>query len=212
VEPTRGTLMGVPPGQAEGAPAVPIESTPPGRSDSVPPGPAEMAELIQGLGAHLDQLNPIINRLSSSLPPPPEAKEPGKAGTQPAELDRNTQQLLSEAIAQAVAAQLGRVRISTIPPDSAPRSSMRAVAHAGGWLGKWSVYVSGGVSLLGSLIAIWKPEYAAPLSQSVKLILALVQAWVGSVPPSPTEAPARDVPVLVAPAPASALGAAGAAP
>lgn len=202
----RRTILGVPPGDAayvatEAAPAVPIESQRPG-SDSVPPGAAEMAELIQGLGAHLDQLKPVITRLSSSLPPPPRvpALAPQEPGAQPAELDKGAQQLLTEAIAQAIAQQLGKVRISSVPPSSAPRSSIRAAGHVVGKAGKWSVLVSGALSLIGTAITIWRPEYAAPLTQALKLIAAIAAAWSGGAP-APEAAPARDTPALVAPAP-----------
>jgi hypothetical protein len=166
-----------------------------------------MAELIRGLSQHVVQLK----RLSSTMPPamgtaPASAPSvPIEVDTEPAEpaelaqLDRGTQLLLSEAIAQAVAAQLGRVRISSVPP---PKSSMRAAADVGGKLGKWGVLASGGLSLLGSAIAIWRPEYAAPLSQALKLIAALLTAWGGGTPAGDT-APARDVPALVAPSPAA---------
>lgn len=132
------------------------------------------------------------------LAAPPVPREFGSRSVSPlpelAELDAPTQRLLADAIAKAVAEQLGRVRISSVPPPGEPapsseppssriRTSIRAGAKATGKVGKWSVFASGVLSLTGTLIAVlFKPEYAAPLGQAVKLIAQVVMSALGGAP------------------------------
>lgn len=111
----------------------------------------------------------------------------------PAELDESTRNRINSAIARAIAAELGNVRISSVPPESAetppPRSSMRVAADVGGKVGKWGikwgVLASGALALVGQVI-VWttRPEYAAPLGQALKLIAGLITAAAGGGPPS----------------------------
>jgi hypothetical protein len=110
----------------------------------------------------------------------------------PAELDESTRNRVAVAIAKAIAAELGNVRISSVPPESddpAPRSSMRVAADVGGKVGKWGikwgVLASGALALVGQVI-VWtmRPEYAAPLAQALKLIGGLIVAAAGGGPPS----------------------------
>jgi hypothetical protein len=108
----------------------------------------------------------------------------------PAELDERTRNRVAVAIAKAISAELGNVRISSVPPESAepaPRSSMRVAADVGGKVGKWGikwgVLGSGAVALIGQVI-VWtmKPEYAAPLAQALKIIGAAIAAAAGGAP------------------------------
>lgn len=69
---------------------------------------------------------------------------------------------------------------STVPPGpmSEPRPSLPVRAaqstFAGGkWLGKWGVLVSGGLALAGQFVALWKPEYAGPIIQALRLLASL---------------------------------------
>lgn len=104
-----------------------------------------------------------------------------------AELDVPTRNRVALAIARAIAAELGEVRISSVPPPSepAPRSSMRAAASGVGKVGKWSVFASGALSIVGTLIALcFRPEYAAPLAQALKLIAGVLAAMAGGGSPS----------------------------
>jgi hypothetical protein len=139
-------------------------------------------------------------------PPPPPANdtEPSPAMPAPAELDEATRKRVAAAIARAITAELGTVRISSVPPESGepPRSSMRAAARGAGKVGKWGVLASGALSLIGTLIAWWRPEYAGPIAQAFKLIAAAILAAAGGGAPAADAAPARDAPALVAPAPA----------
>jgi len=119
----------------------------------------------------------------------------------PVELDVPTQKLLSDAIAKAIAEQLGSVRISSVPPpkpkseSSTPppsgiRASMRAAADVGsrvvGTGGKVAIFGSGVLSLAASTI-VWiaKPEYAAPLAQALTLLAKVVLAAFGGGAPIP---------------------------
>jgi hypothetical protein len=115
------------------------------------------------------------------------------------ELDEGARVQLADAIARAISAELGRVRISSVapPPPSElepPRSSIRVAANVGGKVGKWSikwgVLGSGALALVGQVI-VWtmKPEYAAPLGQAVKLIASVIVAAVGGGPPSGDSTP-----------------------
>lgn len=132
--------------------------------------------------------------------------EPSPAPSAPAELDEDTRRKLADVIARAIAGQLGHVRISSIPPSAPePRSSIRVAAkYAGkytGKVGKLSVYVSGALSIIGTVIAWWRPEFAAPLAQAAKLIAGVIVSAAGGGAPAPEPPPAaRDVPALVAPA------------
>lgn len=127
----------------------------------------------------------------AALPPPrpprPRAASPAAPVAAPvelAEIDESTRTLLADAIAQAVTAQLGRVRISTAPPPvSAPRSSIRAAAKGGGKLGKWGTMTVGGLALVGQVI-VWsaKPEYAGPIVQAIKLIVGVIMSLTGGHP------------------------------
>lgn len=129
----------------------------------------------------------------------------------PAELDEDTRQELTDAIARAITARLGHVRISSIPPSGpkseSPRSSIRVAAQHSGTVLKLGVLGTGAFSLLGSLIAwVLQPQYAAPLGQAGKLIAGVIVdailAAAGHAPPAAEPPPAqRDVPALVAPAP-----------
>jgi hypothetical protein len=126
-----------------------------------------------------------------TIPPPARASVP-----LPAELDEATRSRVAEAIARAIAAELGSVRISSVPPPSSepPRSSMRVAADVGGKVGKWGikwgVLGSGALALAGQVI-VWtmKPEYAAPLGQALKLIGAAILAAMGNGPPSGDSSP-----------------------
>lgn len=117
----------------------------------------------------------------------------------PVELDAPTQRLLSDAIAKAIAEQLGSVRISSVPPpkpkSSTPppsgiRASMRAAADVGskvvGKGGKVAIFGSGVLSLAASTI-VWvaKPEYAAPLAQALTLLAKVILAAFGGGAPIP---------------------------
>lgn len=130
--------------------------------------------------------------VESLAPPAPLPRAPALA-----ELDERTRQLLGEAFARVVAEQLGHVRISSVPPESGddddetkaeaepPRSSMRVAAAGVGKVGKWGVIASGALSLTGTAIALlFRPEYAAPLAQALKLIAyAIALAAGGGAPP-----------------------------
>jgi hypothetical protein len=139
------------------------------------------------------------------MPPSTAEREPVAL----AELDAGTRELIGKAIARAITAELGRVRVSSIapgPPSEPPRSSMRAAADVAGKVGKsgikWGVLASGALSLTGSAIVwIMRPEYAAPLAQAAKLIASVILAAFGGGAPAANAAPAREVPALAAPAP-----------
>lgn len=124
----------------------------------------------------------------------------------PAELDLDTRGRLADAISRAITAELGRVRISSVPPGAPepepPRSSMRVAARYIGKGGKWSMWATGALSIATSVI-VWtmRPEYAAPLGQALKLIAAVILAAAGGGAPAADAAPARDVPAISAPAP-----------
>lgn len=151
----------------------------PGRTSGValPPRPAPLPR-----GFDL----PVI-KTGSTMPPAP-GELPAAL---PAELDESTRNRVAAAIAKAIAAELGNVRISSVPPPSSepepPRSSMRVAADVGGKVGKWGikwgVLGSGAVALVGQVI-VWtmKPEYAAPLAQAFKLIGAAIAAAAGGGP------------------------------
>ena len=108
--------------------------------------------------------------------------EPAPAPAAPAELDAGTRQLLTDAIAKAVAAELGNVRVSSAPP---PRSSLRVAAAGTGKLGKWGTMAIGGLAVFGQVI-VWfgKPEYAGPIAQALKIIGSMISAAAGGGPPS----------------------------
>jgi hypothetical protein len=132
--------------------------------------------------------------VESLAPPAPLPRAPALA-----ELDERTRQLLGEAFARVVAEQLGHVRISSVPPESGdddetkaeakaeaepPRSSMRVAAAGVGKVGKWGVIASGALSLTGTAIALlFRPEYAAPLAQALKLIAYVIAQAAGSGAP-----------------------------
>lgn len=136
----------------------------------------------------------------------------------PPTLDSDTRELISDTIARAIAAELarGRVQIAPVapalpsspePPRSslrvAARSSLRAAAKGAGQVGKWGVFASGALSLLGSIIVWWvRPEYAAPMAQALKLIAALILSAAGGGAPAQEAGPARDVPAITQLAPA----------
>lgn len=86
-------------------------------------------------------------------------------------------------------------------PSEPPRSSMRAAGKVIGKGTKWTAIVSGALSLLGTLIALFRPEYSAPLLQAIKLILQLAYIAAGNTPPAVEQPPPPDVPAIVAPAP-----------
>lgn len=114
---------------------------------------------------------------------PPPARLPAPI----AQLDESTRNRVAAVIARALAAELGEVRISSVPPpsDAPPRSSMRAAADGTLTVGKWSVFASGAISLLGTIIALcFRPEYAAPLGQALKLILSVILAATGGSTPA----------------------------
>lgn len=133
---------------------------------------------------------PVTVETGSTMPPPARAGGP----VMPAELDERTRKRVAEIIARAIAAELGNVRISSVPPpgevdpdapeSEPPRSSMRIAARGAGKLGKWGVYASGALSLIGSAI-VWlaRPEYAAPLAQALKLIAGVIAAAAGGGAP-----------------------------
>jgi hypothetical protein len=124
--------------------------------------------------------------VSSTMPPPARAPAPPLA-----ELDEATRERINRIIARAIASELGSVRISSVPPpgddeveqDEPPRSSMRVAARGAGKVGKYGVFASGVVSLIGSAIALWRPEYAAPLGQALKLIAGVITALAGGGAP-----------------------------
>lgn len=124
------------------------------------------------------------------LPPPVVKDVVPTAPLPPAELDIETRRRLADAIARVMAAELGSVRISSVPPpadsEPPPRSSMRVAAKYTGKGIKWGAILSGAVSFAASMI-VWvaKPEYAAPLAQALKLIAGVIIAAMGGGPPEP---------------------------
>jgi len=133
----------------------------------------------------------------------------------PAELDAATRGRLANVIARALTAELGSVRISSIPPSEAepPRSSMRVAAaetgRVGKWLGRWGLTSAGALGALGEVIVLTlKPEYAGPLSQAAKLIASVIIAAIAAAGGnSPADAtPSKDVPAIVVPALAADAG------
>jgi hypothetical protein len=106
-------------------------------------------------------------------PPPPEPEQPA------AELDAPTQKLLADAIAKAVAGQLGRVRISSVPPE-APRSSIRAAADASTRATHIGLAVLGGASIAAEFVAEHWPHAVGPLRALGRVLLKLLEAWVGA--------------------------------
>lgn len=131
-------------------------------------------------------------------PPPPRPPRPAPAidplfelpHPEPAELDEATKRRLADAISKAIAAELGAVRVSSVPPPSdPPRSSMRVAASvgakAGGKVGKVGTMIIGGLALAGQIL-VWfgKPEYASPIGQALKIIAAAIQAAAGGGPPT----------------------------
>ena len=118
---------------------------------------------------------------------------PPAADPEPAELDTATRELLANAIARAITAQLGRVRISSIPPkppSEPPRSSIRVAAKGTGKLGKWGTMAVGGLAIAGQII-VWfgKPEYASPIAQALKIIASMLVSIAGGGAPSGDGAP-----------------------
>jgi hypothetical protein len=142
--------------------------------------------------------------LSASLvaAPPSGARSPAAdpLTPPPAELDGATRDLLSKAIARAVAESLGHVRISSVPPGpletepEPPRSSMRVAAavggKVGGKVGKWGTMAIGALAVVGQVI-VWfgKPEYASPIAQALKLIASAIAAAAGGGPPTGDASP-----------------------
>lgn len=130
--------------------------------------------------------------LDRDEPPPLIPKDEAVSPPPPAELDADVRLRLADAIARTITAELGTVRISSVPPKppdtEPPRSSMRAAARGAGKAGKWTVYASGALALLGQVI-VWtmKPEYAAPLAQAAKLIAAAIVAAAGGGAPATPE-------------------------
>lgn len=108
----------------------------------------------------------------------------GRAGSTPeaAELDDATQRALSLAISKAIASELGRVRVSSVPP-SAPRSSLRVAAAGTGKAGKVITMIVGALAVAGQLI-VWvgSPEHAGPIAQALKLIAQVIAAAAGGAP------------------------------
>jgi hypothetical protein len=104
-----------------------------------------------------------------------------------AELDAPTRARLERVISKAIAGELGRVRVSSAPPapsEEPPRSSMRAAAHAGKTaavkVGVPGLLGAGALTLLGGLVALWRPEYLIPIA---KLLLAIAAHYAGSAAP-----------------------------
>jgi hypothetical protein len=124
--------------------------------------------------------DPVPQRSAAAAPPPSEP--PVDVELPGAELDAPTQRRVADAIAKAIAAELGRVKISSVPPPESepPRSSMRVAADVSKAVGK-KVGVPGliGVgasTLVAVIVALFRPEYAVPL---LKLLAALIAAYNG---------------------------------
>jgi hypothetical protein len=148
---------------------MPTPPRPPPRPALPPP---ESAPITQRTGSIFD-----LPRAGNAEPPP--------KGPEPlAELDAGTRALLSDAIAKAVAAELGNVRVSSVPP-SAPRSSLRVAAASTSKVGKWGTMAIGALAVAGQVI-VWfgKPEYAGPIAQALKLIASLITSAAGGGAPS----------------------------
>lgn len=104
-----------------------------------------------------------------------------------AELDAGTRARLADIIARAVTAELGQVRISSVPPaaesEPPPRSSMRVAADVGKAaavkVGVPGLIGTGAITLLGGLVALWRPEYLVPI---LKLLAAIHAAHTGTPP------------------------------
>lgn len=118
-----------------------------------------------------------------SLPPP----------AMPAEADEGTRHRLIDAMLKAAAAELGQVRISSVPPEPSepepPRSSIRVAAKVGGKYALKGVTLTGAVTLIASVIALWKPEYKMPLAQAFKLFGALFTTLGNALAGAPSDAP-----------------------
>jgi hypothetical protein len=144
-----------------------------------PPRPGRTDERM-ALPPRPNQKTPLSRAAAepSSEPPVDVELEPP-----PAELDEPTRELIAKAIAAALGSN--GVRISSVPPASSepPRSSMRVAADVGKAaavkVGVPGLIGTGALTLLGGLVALWRPEYLVPI---VKLLMALHAAQSGTPP------------------------------
>lgn len=72
------------------------------------------------------------------------------------------------------------IRLSPLPRPSAlpvvpsPRPSMAAkAAHGTGRVGRAVLLATGALTVAGQVVALWRPEYAGPLAQALKLLAAI---------------------------------------
>lgn len=74
------------------------------------------------------------------------------------------------------------LRVSRVPspasllpsPVPEPRPSMAAkAAHGAGKWGKVAMIATGALTVVGQVVALWKPEYTGPIVQALRLLASL---------------------------------------